>query len=838
MKRVIFILMMALLIGGFAAQTNAQTIALWLFDEQVGVYPSCVLDASSDNDYPMVIGMGGQIVNGKFGNALEPIRRADIEIPEGPALFGLVEVPPAKGRTMAPLSWYHANFCALMTSGENHLRKEVGFVQPTKTKLNIGDDDFTIEFWFMPTRDTGNDGVVFEIGTGPRGENDLVTRLMLNKSLDSFTLFNAAADIRLTIPSNAGALKPGAKKWHHLVFVYSKSEKQLRHYVDGKLQRLPDKADLKSLKNGSEDYMSVGRDGAWNRPLQGRIDELHFTEGLLYTKNFDPPASYSKIHSQNEKERALKKGPPLLFGLLADQKQPVQLGSRRHLFIDDALIESSQDIEFVVNPPRLEERMIDNIVGPYRKHLTVVEDEQGIIRIYNSVQDDYMQVMTSEDGVHFKYPYLSKEYRGHQNIVIPEPVGGLGNPFIDPNGLGDDKWKLITGFHNRGIYLYTSPDGYNWTRQKTAVLPLRSGTQSCTFYDDQRQLYVGYHRTGFFHTPAGATQRGSSLTEVRDIFQPWQFDPVSQKETWAAADTLPLRQPQPWYLDNGPLTPGGFGLEFPYKFLPIDTLDPVGTDIYITKAEKYQWAPDAYFAFPIVYFHYEADGPVTRQILMHPDFNLGSGPVETQIAVSRDGVHWKRYARPAYVGIGTFRGWNIHSSYLAHGMVQRNDEIWQYVYGLQEYHSTYERDDEHRAIFRLSQRMDGFISIDTEYYKEGSVVTKPLVFKGNRLILNIDTDAAGYAQVGFLDKSGRAIPGFSVDNCIYMNGDFTNKEVQWIVNPEALEIPYGSSVEELAELASEKLEITADVSDLQGTTVQLVFRMRGAKLYSMQFVEN
>ncbi len=837
MKNIIFILIMTLLIGGFIAQTNAQTIALWLFDEQVGVYPSCVLDASSDNDYPMVIGLGGQIVNGKFGNALEPVRRPDIDIPEGPALFGLTKIPPKEGRTIAPLSWYNADFCALMTSGENHLRKEVGFVQPTKTKLNLGDFDFTVEFWFMPTRDTRDNGVVFDVGTGPRGENELVTRLLLNQSQDSFTLFNSAANVRLIIPSDAVTLKPGANKWQHLAFVYSKSERQLRHYVNGKIQSLPDKADLQQLKIGAEDYMSVGRDGLGNLPLQGRIDELHFAEGQLYTKNFNPPISYSAHFSQKDKKLHLKKGPPLLFGPLADRHQPVQLGSRKHLFIDDALIASSRDIEFVVNPPRLEERVIDNIMGPYRKHLTVVEDEQGIIRIYNSVQDDYMQVMTSEDGVHFKYPYLSKEYRGHQNIVIPEPVGGLGNPFIDPNGLGAEKWKLITGFHNRGIYLYTSPDGYNWTRRKTAVLPLRSGTQSCTFYDDQRQLYVGYHRTGFFHTPAGATQRGSSFTEARNISQPWPFTPVSQKETWAAADTLPLRQPQPWCLDNGPLTPGGFGLEHPFKFLPIDTLDPVGTDIYITKAEKYQWAPDAYFAFPIVYFHYESDGPVTRQILIHPDFNLGSGPVETQIAVSRDGVHWKRYARPAYVGIGTFRGWNIHSSYLGHGMVTRNHEIWQYVYGLQEYHSAYEKDDEHRGVFRLSQRMDGFISIDAPYHKEGLVVTKPLIFKGNRLILNIDTDAAGYAQVGFLDKNGKPFPGFSVDNCIYINGDFINKEVQWIKNPDALKIPYGSSVEELAELASEQLEIAADLSELEGKKVQLVFRMRGAKLFSMQFVE-
>ena len=838
-RKLIFtsILVINIFLQGFIYFANGQTIALWLFDEQKELYPSSVLENSSENNYPLVLGLGGQIVDGKFGNALEAIAQPDIKIPEGPALFGLTQLPVPEGRSMEPLSWYNANFCALMTSGEKHLRKEVGFISPTKTKLNIGDFDFTIEFWFLPVKKTQKYGVVFEIGTGPRGENESITRLMLNESLDGFTLYNAASDLELVIQSDPRALRPGDSKWHHLAFVYSESEKQLRHYVDGKLQPVPKKTQLKTLNRGKEDYFSVGRDGLWNHPLQGRLDELHFSEGQLYTKRFKPPSSYSKIHAQDYGHQQLKKGPPLLFGPLADRKIPVQLGNRKHLFIDDALIEMSRDVLFNVNPPRLEERVIDNIMGPYRKHLTVVEDENGIIRIYNSVRDDYLQVVTSEDGIHFEYPYLGKNVNDRPNIVIPEPVGGLGNPFIDPNGKGNDRWKLITGYHNRGIYLYTSADGYKWNRQKIAVSPLRSGTQSCTFYDDQRQLYVGYHRTGFFKTPGGATMRGSNLTEAADIYRPWSFSPVSQEETWAAADTLPLRQPQPWFLDNGPLTPGGFGLEYPFKFLPIDTLDPVGTDFYITKAEKYQWAPDAYFAFPIGYFHYEGDGPVTRQILMHPKFNLGSGPVETQIAVSRDGVHWKRYPRPTYVGIGLFRGWDIHSSYLAHGMVSRNSEIWQYVYGLQEYHSTYENDDKHRGVYRLTQRMDGFISLDSPYNKEGLVISKPLIFKGNRLILNIDTDATGYAQVGFVDENGDDIPGYSVDNCIYINGDFLNKEVQWILNPEDLKIPYGSSVEELAELASKQLKIKSDLSTLQGKTVKVVFRMRGAKLYSMQFIE-
>ena len=86
------------------------------------------------------------------------------------------------------------------------------------------------------------------------------------------------------------------------------------------------------------------------------------------------------------------------------------------------------------------------------------------------------------------------------------------------------------------------------------------------------------------------------------------------------------------------------------------------------------------------------------------------------------------------------------------------------------------------------------------------------MFEGDRLQLNVDTDAVGYLQVGFLDELGQPIEGYAVDDCVYVNGDFIAKEVDW-------------------------LETGADVSPLAGRTVQVVFRMRGAKLYAMQFVE-
>jgi hypothetical protein len=807
MSRFILNFFLFLLIDfGLSLTLEAQTIALWCFDEQQGIYPSCVVSDLSDNDFPLVLGPGGQIVAGKYGNALEPTEHPEITLPESESiLFGMRKLPIPEGRIVEPMNWHNANFCALMTSGENHLRKEVTFKQPTESKLNLGDSDWTVEFWLMLTADTGVEGVIFEIGEGPRGENDHITRLSLDADLTHFTLVNQPSNTSLKI---ATAIKKN--NWQHLAFVYNSSEHQLTHYVDGKMKELLPTVRLKSLNVGEEDYMSIGRDGSWNRPLPGRIDELRFSEGMVYDSDFKVPGSFSYLHDQSLPKIKLKKADPLLFASKKTGDFPIQIGSRRHLFIDDALIEEMRDLKFVVNPPLRMERVIGDIEGSFRKHLNVLEDDDGLLRLYNSVSDDYLAVRISKDGIHWEIPELAEgNYQGHTNIVLHDPTG-TGMVFIDPNAPEKERWKYLSGFDSRGIFLYSSADGFHFNRIKIAVLPFWAGSQSNIFYDEQQQKYISYHRADFARGVGGATQREFVMTETLDLIRPWFFRPSTQTEGWTLAKKRKVKDLLPFYLDNGLLTPGGFAFEYPNIFKPVDGFDPIDSDVYIPKAMKYPWAPDVYLAFPVMYFHYKRSSPETRAILWDEKFNRGSGPLETQLAVSRDAVNWKRYPRPAYVGIGMHQGRDIHTAYIAYGMVKRGNEIWQYYFGETQYHSSHFKDPAGRGVYRLVQRLDGFVSLDSPYHKEQYMITKPLIFKGNRLLLNIDTDATGYTQVGLLDKHDKSIAGFSVDECIYINGDFIETAVEWAKKGK-------------------------DISELSGKEIKLIFRMRGSKLFAMQF---
>ncbi|MEX2168555.1 MAG: LamG-like jellyroll fold domain-containing protein [Pirellulales bacterium] len=796
------------------APTDCQTVALWLFDEQIGLYPSSLLTDAGPHDYSLVLGRGGRIVDGKFGHALQPAAPSKLEITnhwleEQQTLFGLRPTPRSEGRTVDPMSWESAVFCALWTCGEKHLR-HMEFANPTETGLNLGDFDWTVEFWFQRSGPTEQDSVVFEIGSGPRGENEVVTRLTLGGDAHQFTLTNQAASAVVQIPTAGEHLNDGA--WHHVAFVYSAGDNRLQHWLDGQLQAAPAPVELASLPRGNEAYMSVGRDGVWQRPLAGKLDELRFSRGKRYTSNFNPPASFSVTYGRERAPLKLLAGPPLLFGTPLCADAAIDLGSRKYLFLDDSLIAEAEGVEWTVNPPQLKELILTEFGG----HLSVIQDEQGTIRLYGSGPMDSLVVLTSTDGIHFEAPDLGGEaFHGQKNNVIRDAVG-TGEVFIDPNAPPDERWKYVSGVRNRGMFVYSSPDGYRFQRHETAALPFGAGSQSNVFYDDQRQLYVGYHRSdyGASSTTGHESERRFVLTEVQDLLKSWPFEPVTHEKTVETARKMRIKSHllDPWYLDNGPLAPGGFGIEFPVVFGPDERTDPSYTDIYVPKAGKYAFAPDTYLAFPHFYFHYWDVDAKGRRELGVEQRNRGSGTIEVQTMTSRDGLHWKRYPRPVYIPPGKHGEYGtFHMVGMVQGMVRRGDEIWQYFTSSPDYHSAWNQDSSggRKGVYRTVQRLDGFVSADFDY-QGGQLVTKPLRFTGNQLRLNVNTLATGYAQVAILDKAFKPIPGFTADDCVYLNGDFIDEAVEW-------------------------LDKGTDLSQLAGREIRVLVRGRGCKLYAMQF---
>lgn len=785
-----------------ALSSAAATSALWLFDEQEGLYPSCPLSDTGPADLHLILGRGGQIVPGKFGRALRPVEPepwnpiyADMS-QEGLIRFGL-DAPQGKpGRTQEPLTWFNNKFSALFTSGDEHLRR-LEFANATETALNLGSENWTLEFWLKLDKTAVGEGTIFETGSGPRGENDRVTRLTILPEGQGFKLTNQASGTQVSLIARNLSMGNG---WNHCAFTHEAGV--IKWYLNGR-EVARETVRLKKLPVGAEAYFTVGRDGLWQRPLPGAIDELRFSDSVDYSQNFSPPGSYSRVHAKGRKPDVLQKGPPLLFPDNKPASKILELGNRKHLFLDGVLLAEQEHMELTPHPARLEEIVLDTGTG----WSTVIEDADGLIRLYGEGGDG-VGVWTSRDGIHFEAPDLGN---GRGNQVIPGPAR-RGSVFIDPNGPPEERWKALVGLHDRGgWYIWTSPDGWSFKRHEVAALPFWPGSASTIYYDDQRQLYVAHHRSDYGTTPGGKTERFFVGTEVKDLFGSWPFEPVTREKALAIHRERPIQidQLDPWWLDNGPLAPPGFGVEFPVVMERDPDLDPVATDIYNTRAIKYPWAEDAYVAFPLWFFHYYGDGPEARQVLAHPDRKLGTGMVEPQLAVSRDGVNWKRYPRPAYISVGDHRGFPVKRPYIAFGMVRRGNEIFQYSYTRASYHDAWTQDAPAPVTHRLTQRLDGFVSLRAPY-TGGSFTTRPIRFSGDNLEVNIDTGVTGFAQIGFLDESGNPIDGFGVEDCVYINTNSVDHLVEWL----------GKGT---------------DVSALEGRIVKLAVHMRGTDLYALQF---
>ncbi len=93
----------------------------------------------------------------------------------------------------------------------------------------------------------------------------------------------------------------------------------------------------------------------------------------------------------------------------------------------------------------------------------------------------------------------------------------------------------------------------------------------------------------------------------------------------------------------------------------------------------------------------------------------------------------------------------------------------------------------------------------------GELLTRPVVFEGRELVLNLATSVRGGVRVELQDADGNPIPGFTLDDCPTIIGDSIEHVVTWREG--------------------------ADVSEFAGRPVRLRFELRDADIYSYQFFQ-
>jgi hypothetical protein len=526
----------------------------------------------------------------------------------------------------------------------------------------------------------------------------------------------------------------------------------------------------KRRKNRFNFAIGQSRTGKLN--FNGNIDELRFSDVIRYTGDFPLPNSFSRSYRKGAPKPSVANGPPLLFR--AEKKylpnEPVMLGSRKHVFIDEVMIDRKLNVRLTVNP----------LTDPVSTNVKIRSswdspffDHDG--KVWMVPKGGYAKdvgrnpLVFSADGISFIEPDLGLIEDGgskHNNLILTHmPSWGRFFKDTNPNAHPEEKFKFTAWVAQRGIYLYVSPDGIHWRRNETCMLPLVSGGGCETFWDDQRGVYVNLiKRDGSYSTgDYPAYGRGATLFETREVTKAWPFKAV----------------PNPYYEGWAFPAVTGEGI----TVLGPDLFDPDRGQVFRTRATKYPWAPDTYVAF-LVRNH------------------------RIELAVSRDGINWHVYDRDgdiAYMQRG--RGGWIHD-----GLVRRGDEIWQYI------------NRGNKNVGRCSQRLDGFVYLDADE-KDGVLITRPFVFEGNKLTLNVDADK-GFVKVGILNLPGRQmtaygitlsddreantnVPGFRVGDCDPIKSSSVRHVVTWRADPY--------------------------VGNLAGKVVRLRFEMQNARLYAFQF---
>jgi hypothetical protein len=478
------------------------------------------------------------------------------------------------------------------------------------------------------------------------------------------------------------------------------------------------------------------------------------------------------------------------------------IGHTRQLFLDDLLVERMEGLSRRLNPAYQPE---ENLIAQDKPWETVratlynsVLEYGGAYHMwycaYGGATPDSEEIgprlecyAVSTDGIRWEKPALGLvEFQGSKanNIVR---VYSIGQVFVDPFDDARRRFKSIQyqaprpyagwapGAEVKGnaIYLAYSPDGRHWDLEREPVLPFYSGAPSSTVWDERLGKWVVYVRV---NPPGHATDPWKShlaygRVEVgRDaLARPYPFtaDPAKKRNQFGSF--------------------GGPTNEFPVV-LEADQADP-DHQVYTMNAVRYP-GTDFYLAFPGFWYPNTSDKD------------------DVQFAFSRDGIHWQRPLREPVIRLGRPGSGTQGYVCAAEGFVRRGDEIWLYYGGLPERHLSPNVNWESvtaRAIFRL----DGFVSLDADQ-RGGRFLTRPFRFQGHFLELNVDTSAGGVARVAMQDAGGRAIPGYSLEECHPMNGNSVRMRASWLGR--------------------------TDVGQLEGSVVRLAVTLRGARLYAFQFV--
>lgn len=452
--------------------------------------------------------------------------------------------------------------------------------------------------------------------------------------------------------------------------------------------------------------------------------------------------------------------------------EPLNIGSRRELFVDRLLIDRLDGVTLKLHHPVKAPRPKSPL--PVRHMMTVIKNGERFQAWWRGSDPAYqgdkhtghpgetVHYAVSEDGHEWEFPELGLyEVAGTKsnNVILARQPPFLTNftPFLDTRtGVKPaERYKALAGYPGpgdkrglneagRGLFAFVSPDGIHWTKQGE-VIPYQPewrhafDSANVAFWSEAEQKYVCYFRT--WTDPERL--RSISRTTSPD-FQHWS-KPVALNP-------------------NRP-----------------------GEHLYTNQTHPYFRAPHIYIALPTRFVPGRGDAPEYDQ----RDVNATDILFMTTRAGSEK---YNRLYTHAFIRPGLdAQQWKNRANYVALNVLPTGPA---------------EMSIYHRSGDRYVLRTDGFVSVNAAS-EPGSLLTKPLIFAGSQLKLNFSTSAAGSLRVELQNPDGSPISGFTMQDCRPVIGDKIDGVVEWNNKP--------------------------DLAALAGQPVCLKFEFVECDLYSFQF---
>ena len=482
----------------------------------------------------------------------------------------------------------------------------------------------------------------------------------------------------------------------------------------------------------------------------------------------------------------------------ASASEPVDIGSRRELMVDDFLIARSSGAELRLHHPVPRDIALvtdqpweGNMCG----YVTVFLDGDGYRMYYKAWHTDLtsgelaephgirIALAESADGVRWTRTELGLfEFQGtKRNNIVWEGHGPEGKgvhgfaPFKDTNPAcpPEAQYKAV-GANLRdtqgNLHAMASPDGVHWSivSEDPVITEGAFDSQNLAFWDAVRGEYRAY---------------------VRD-FQ----EGCRGIRTATSPDFLCWSTPV-W-------------LEYPGA--PTEQL-------YTNQITPYHRAPHIFVGFPTRYVERRWSESIEglpelehRRLRASVSERYGAALTDGLFMTSRDGTTFKRWGE-AFVRPGpqTEGNWTYGDNYQNWGLVETESGLPGAPRELSMYVSEAYWRGTSTVFRRHTLRLDGFVSAHAPL-AGGEILTRPLLFEGGELALNFSGSAAGSLAVEVLDAgTGAPAQGFALADCVELLGDELERVVRWRDAP--------------------------DLGVLAGRPVRLRFVLRDADLYSFRF---